>query len=473
MLSRRLPVIVAVALLGVVAANVIRSDVPGEEDAFPTPTFALPTADHATAPSSTWYCAAGTAVEDGTADLTVVVANPGAGARTGSVTWVPSEGRREQTRFEVAAGGVESFLARDEVQAPWVSALVEVDGGGVVVEHSVRGQGGEADAPCAPSASDRWYLANGSTARGASQHLFLFNPFPDDAIVDITVATGLAVEEPNRLQGLPVPAGRTTVVALAEVVRREAVTATSVAVRSGRLVVDRLQRFDGPGERSGLSLALAAPSLSETWLFPDGQVAGQAERWHVSNPSEREAIVALEIVPRNGEVPAPVERTVPPRSQVTVDGAELDLPESAAVHASAVRSLNGVGVVAERELEGSGPLRGWSSALGSPSGARRWALAAGAVTEQVGEAVIVHNPGAESVAFSLFALTGNDVEPLDVFTDLELGPAGFAHLSLRGAIEGEAVPIVVEADGPVVVERYLRDNNSRWFSRVMGIPLPD
>ena len=35
-----------------------------------------------------------------------------------------------------------------------------------------------------------------------------------------------------------------------------------------------------------------------------------------------------------------------------------------------------------------------------------------------------------------------------------------------------AVPIVVEADGLVVVERFLRDNDRRWFSNVMGIPLP-
>lgn len=472
--SRRLPVIAVVATLGGLLVYGTRTEQPVVAEPFPLRPFALPTADAETASSSTWYCAAGTAADGGIADLTVVMANPGAHDREGTLTWLPSEGRREETPFEVQAGGVVSFPARDAVQAPWVSAMVEVDGGGVVVEHTVRGPRGLSDAPCSSAAADRWFLANGSTSRDATQHLFLFNPFPDDAIVDITVATGLTVEEPAGLQGLPVPAGRTTVVAMTEVVRREDATATTVVVRNGRLVVDRLQAFDGTVARSGLSLTLAAPALSENWVFPDGQrVSGQRERWHISNPGSREAIVALEVVPREGMAPAPAERTVPPRSQVTIDADELDLPESATVHASAVRSLNGVGVVVERELDGRKPLRGWSSTLGAPLGARRWALAAGAATDRVGQHVIIQNTGPESVTVSVSALTGDTVERIDAYTDIALGPAAVVDLDLGEELEADAVSLVVEADGPVVVERLRVDAASRWFTRAMGVPLPE
>src|SRR3546814_9767434 len=64
------------------------------------------------------------------------------------------------------------------VTAPVASALVESDGGGLVVEHEVRSIHGIDAKPCATGASDEWHFAWGTTARESRELLVLFNPFP-------------------------------------------------------------------------------------------------------------------------------------------------------------------------------------------------------------------------------------------------------------------------------------------------------
>jgi len=472
--------VAAVALLGAVAAVVLAersSD--GDRSARPdgapalASAAAMPRADPPGALSTTWFCAGSRAGRRGAADLSVVVANPGGEVRRGTITWVPSSGEPVVEALAVAPHGVEARQARDAVEAPAVSAQVDLRGGGVVVEHAVASSTGSSQAPCASRASDRWYLANGATTRDARQSLALYNPFADDAIVDVSVVTPEGREAPPRLQGLPLAGRSTTKVELSEVVRREPVTAVAVVARSGRLVVDRLQRFDGSDDRAGLALTLAAPAPAPVWSFPDGRRDDDTdERWHVANPGGEEALVALEVVPEDAPAPAPLELTVPAGGRATISAEDVPgLPEGS--HTSTVRALNATEVVAERELvvERRGG-RGWSSVLGSPLRADRWALAAGEVSDEVGEVVVVGNPGSTPVTVSVAALRRGEAQLLDGMDDLRLGPAGRVALRLRDAVEADRLPVVVVGDGPIVVERSLEATDGGAFSRAIGIPLP-
>ena len=42
---------------------------------------------------------------------------------------------------------------------------------------------------CARGGSDRWYFGGGTTVLGANLTLWLFNPFPGDAVVDLSFST--------------------------------------------------------------------------------------------------------------------------------------------------------------------------------------------------------------------------------------------------------------------------------------------
>ena len=59
--------------------------------------------------------------------------------------------------------------------------------------------------PCSRSAGPDWYFAAGTTVEGSEQYLVLFNPFGDDAIVDVSFLTDTGVQEPDGLQALVVP----------------------------------------------------------------------------------------------------------------------------------------------------------------------------------------------------------------------------------------------------------------------------
>ncbi|MBW3612048.1 MAG: hypothetical protein KY438_11070 [Actinobacteria bacterium] len=473
MSSRHLPVVVVlIAILAGLALVDVGDPAPPR---FGTASaFAMPTADPASSLSSTWFCATGAASADNDSGLVLTVANRGDEARSGTVTWFPAGAAPVVLPVEVGPRQGVTLEADEALDASDVSAMVELDGGGVGVEHTVEVAGGSSVAPCASSASDHWYLANGTTARDATQVLALFNPFPDDAIVDIAFATDQGRDEPEALQGLPVAAGTTTRINVGEIVRRREVTATSVTTRSGRVVVDRLQRFDGSNGRSGISLALAAPAPAEVWTFPAGEYQeGLAERWHVYNPSDRDAVILLEAVPDAGEVPIALERTVSARDHLIIDAAETAPVPPGVGHSSTVRSINGVGVVAERELSGiaPSPRRGWSSMLGSPLASQGWLLAYGAGTEAVADALSVHNPGTEAVRFSVTALVGGQEVPAEGLSDVELGPAQRQELVLGDVLERSPVPLVVSADGPVVVERDLSPVSDPGISTTLGIPL--
>ncbi len=280
----------------------------------------------------------------------------------------------------------------------------------------------------------------------------LFNPFPDDAIVDVSLSTEPGGrDEPGDLRGLPVEAGTTSVVDVGQFVRLRDRTSISVVARSGRLVVDRVQSFDGSeGGRLGLSLMLASPGLAESWAFPAGEYsASTTEQWHVYNPSGEEAVVDLHLVPDEGQSLEPVSLTVPPLGRVTVDAAAIARVPADVGHSSTVRSVNRVAVVVERELDARPPSEqpGWTSSLGAPQAASRWVQTngAGRADELVGQTTVIYNPGATAVMVAVANLdSATQASPRRV----ELDPAERVVLDATRSL-------LIEADGLVIVERVL------------------
>lgn len=474
-MKRRLPVLAILAALVVLIA-LGASPAPRDTDAPPFGAAAQlgpPAADPADVLSSTWYCAFGTALEDGGSNMSLVVTNVADEARRGTVTWFPQGAERVVVPLEVESRSNVVLPAIADVQAPIVSATVEMEGGEVVVEHVITAPSGTDAAPCATEASDRWYTANGTTARGAAQVLALFNPFPDDAVVDVSFDTNEGRAEPEATQGVPVPAGTTTILDLTVTgPLRQETTAAAVVARRGRLVVERVHAFPGEPER-GVGLTLAAPAPAEVWYFPEGiHQEGVTERWAIFNPGETEAIVSLEVVPDEGEPPEPLDLTIGPGRQY-VQVADDMLVQPGIGHSSTIRSLNGVPVVAEREIDAAVDNRqGWSSMFGAPAPARRWVFPAGGATDQLDEWLMILNPGATEATVRIRAVADGELVDLEGLEAVPLGPAGRRQIRLRDhEVEGN-VSILVEADEPVVVERDMFGESIGAVS-VIGVPLPD
>ena len=153
--------------------------------------------------ASTWYCAGGTAGAGGAADHLVVVTNVGGTPVSGRVQAFPvNADPGPPAAFEVPAGGRRALRVGDLVVADHAAALVEMRGGPVFVEHEVRGPTGHDLSRCASRPSSSWYFPWGQTTLGSTLRLALFNPFPGDAVVDVTFDTEDGYRRPEAYQAM-------------------------------------------------------------------------------------------------------------------------------------------------------------------------------------------------------------------------------------------------------------------------------
>jgi hypothetical protein len=455
----------------------------------------MPVASAPDALASTWYCAAGTAEEGGAANQTVIVYNPTDRPTTGTITAVPNKGAAKAIEQEVPARGQVRLALMDLVHSAYASAVVEFRGGEVAVEHLLRGPEGVDAGPCATSASDQWQFAAGATTLDASEVIVLFNPFPAPATVDIAFSFDDGERRtPGPFQGLQVPAGSVVAASTKAIKLRPAgqVSATVVA-RSGQVVAERIQTFDGTGpggpdagpgplgfKPKGLAVTLGVPRPSIRWMFPFGaKDKGLHERYVIFNPGPDEAEVSLALTladaKRNGQVD-PFTVTINPQSSTVVDmDSESRIP-TRVFHAAVLTSENQVPVVAERVISSTDPLETHDIAIspGTPLVADRWIFPAGGnVTGQLSEWIAVMNPGPEKVEVQLGAVIDAQVQALPESSTFTLGPHEHRRVALPKKLTAERITVQVFGDHPVAAERVLLRPEGARTSTSIGIPAGD
>src|SRR4051794_31876840 len=372
----------------------------------------MPTAATTRSLTSAWYCPGATAVTGGIANGTLIIANPTGTPLPATVTLVPVTGAPVGVPLVVQPQSRSVVQESDFLKAQQVAALVDFNGGGGTVEQQVTGANGSAVAPCASQASDNWYFATGSTDRDWGLAMFLFNPFPGDAIVDLSFATDQGSSSPPDFQGVVVPARGLKVLDVGEHVRRRIDVATHVFARAGRVVASQLRVHSAAPK--GAILTLGAPSTGPLWVFPDGLAGeGVVEEYHLYNPGPRDAEVSVELALDEGEA-EPFDLTVPgDGTYVLVANDEARIPKGVP-HTAIVRSTNGVGIVAERRIVAQPPATrtGLASMLGARRPARQWVMGAGTASTTTDEWLVVYNPGTADARFSVTALAAG--VPLDV-----------------------------------------------------------
>lgn len=419
--------------------------------------------------SAAWYCAAGSLTAGGPADATVYVGNLAPAPVRAVVTAYPGGTEEPPTRrldldpYERAAVRVADLAAGG---APGV--LVEVFGGPAVVEHELRHGGDLAMGPCARTPARSWYFAAGDTQRGSTLTLSLFNPFADDAIVDLRFVTDGGVQEPQALQGLVVGRRSAVQVAVHDAVPRQERVATRVHVRSGRVVAEQTRTFDGTDARAGATATLGAAGARPTWTVPMG-IAGPGASGGVAiaNFSTAPATVEVSVLLSGEGVLEPETVDVPSRSVVVVDPS-LRVPAGVA-YAVIARSRGAAPIVVEAVVAArtgtASP--GAATALAAVTGARRVALAGS--PRGTSAAVVIANPGTAPVTAELRAHVPRDPDSPRSAPAIVIGPGRVGWFDLdEWGIRPEQV-LVVGADAPVVVAREVLVGG---VSLAVGVPFP-
>jgi hypothetical protein len=275
--------------------------------------------------------------------------------------------------------------------------------------------------------------------------------------------------------------------------RPEPQVSATVVARSGQVVVDRIQTYNGEGggvtdeeveaeafRPEGLAVTLGVPRTASTWLFPFGaKDEGLHERFVVYNPSTEQAevdvAVTLEDPGRNGEVD-PFAVTVNAQAWAVVDLDEESRIPTQVPHATVVSARNGVPVVAERVLVTTEPFETVDVAItpGSPLVSNRWIFSAGGNKEgELAEWISVLNPGTATTEVQLGAVVDGKVLAMGEGSTLTLRPGQHRQIKLPETIQADRVTIQVFADRPVAAERLLIRAGGARTSTAMGIPAGD
>ena len=466
-MTRRTPIVLGLLVILVAAGIADRNQHEPRADAQPR---LEPHAASLSALSSTWYCTGATAAPGG--DGTVVVLNASTRVLRGTMTLVPSQGDRKEVDLEVPASSRIAVRPQDVLTSPFVSAIVELDGGQAVAETVMSGPQGPTAAPCASSAARRWYFADGVTTRDATEVITVLNPFPEDAIVDISFDTDDGRVAPEPLTSMLVKGQGMREVNVGDFAHRRQVVVTTIVARVGRVVTARLQSFDGSAGRKGLTLALGAPGTGRRWYFPEGLVVdGLNERFQIFNPGRREVAIEMAFALEKSEA-EPLRLRIPPGTRVTVTANnEARIPKGVP-HATTVRALSGDGVVAERAIDAAVSGRnGVAWMLGAQTPSRRWAFAAGGADEGVDEWITVQNPSSRPVVLSVGALADGQAVALEGLQQVTL--AGRQRMAWRigDRLKRSSTPLIVAATQPVVAERGLYSAKAPGTIMTAGIAL--
>jgi Family of unknown function (DUF5719) len=477
---RRIPMLaVTVAAAAATVTAVVATDDPAPS----APTFAavpepwMPAVPTASAVTSTWFCpgvpatgAAGTAGE-------IVVANAGTTAMTGRITFMAGEGKSVLQPLSVAPNSRAVVSAAASLRARYVSAVIEIDGGGGLVEQRATQDAGSSVAPCSTDTSAHWYLAEGFTSEQSNEQLVLSNPFDQSVIVDIGFATKAGSRQPPELQGYPIPPRSVQVIDLDSIAARdEAQVAVSVVATKGTLVVGRAQVYKGGG-RLGYSMTLASPTLRSQWWFVNGSKGpGISERFSIYNPSAADVQVQplylgvpdaqVSVDPIDvpaGEVVTFASDRVPglPDGRHAVVFDSVDFSQSLVVERAVTRTID--------DVPTTSVLLG---AVSRPDGVvpTTWTLAVGP-GEPTNESLIVYNSKNEAATVTVQAVTPSGLQNVPGLQAVPLPAAGLVAMPLTdpSAINAQ---LVVRSTTAVFVERSLpREPGAKGRTTTWAVPV--
>jgi hypothetical protein len=411
--------------------------------------------------NSTWFCPGVPIGADGFGG-SVVVANPSDSALFGTLTvFTDAAGVAEvEQDFEVPARDTASFdLAAIQPAGAYLSALVEVIGGGGFVEQLALSPTGRAAAGCSNSPSSTWYFADGFTLDGSTESLVITNPFPDDAIVNVALATKDGERRPLRLQGYPVAGRSISLITDTELAKDELVIGIAVTASRGRVVVGRSQTFPAAAGRNGFTMNLGAPSLGDQFFFADGESGpGIAERYSIYNGSDRDAVVDVVFfgLPFDAPFTNDVELTVDKGAVLTFNTSDPQFEGLPDGRHGVVFSSTEQAIVVERALtRPAGDLVATSVVLGSPGAAAspRWSMAIGPDVPTTG-ALVVLNIDSIDALVTVKAVGAGGAVTVPGLEGVAVVAGGVTAIDITDP-SALGKPLIVESTQRVYVERSL------------------
>ena len=456
---RRIPMLVVVALAAVGVVTAARDRLQPEVASFSTAAVGwMPAAPVAGGLTETWFCPGVPATGSEGVEGTVVVANRTGEQRVGTALVYNEQSQNVRVPITLEEWATVTIDLDATLPGAMVGVLVEVDGGGVLVEQQSVHPSGNSSNACANATSDTWYLADGTTVDNSLDQIVLSNPYDQTIVASLEFATREGSRAPSSYSGLTVPARSTRVIDLGAPgagAQGEPILAVSVETTRGRIVVGRFQRFLGGG-RLGTQATLASPAPRDQWWFANGRKGeGVTERYSIYNPTDDDVQVDTIFLGLNTAVPGdPIE--VPSNEVVVFDPAEVaDLPDGG--YSVVFTTLAAQSIVVERattqtiaEQVGTSVIHG-ATPRADGFLATTWLVPA-APAVPVTAALVIHNADNADGTVTVSAIGASGPVPVPGLTDVALPIAQRVTLDLTDpAVLGRT--LIVQSTNRVFVEQ--------------------
>lgn len=412
------------------------------------------------AKAGAWYCPA-TARQEEAAMLSVAAV----GQEASRVTVVRYPEGQPVADEPVGVAPGDAHQVRLEPGQASRPVAVRWEGGPAVAVWRIEADDAPA-APCEPGPAEAWHVAGLDTAGGSTSTLHLTNPFAIDAVARVTFATPEGRVRLLLTDNVFVAAGETVRLDVGEFQPEQPDLAATVEVLTGRLVAQgELVPGSGSGT-AGRALIPAAREAGTEWSFAYARADDMSSSWlSVANAGEREAAVEV-----RASSPAPdaavQEYSVPAGGVRRIDLGEVSEEPEFGVDAV---SVNEVPIVVHRVTSLRSESRQGLAVSRGGQPATHWALVGGGAGERRGR-INVYNPGAETVTVDL--VTSGEDPP--EWRGVEIPANGWLTRHLTDVDhERSAIPLRVEASGPVVAE--LRSHHQSGALRLwtaVGAPSP-
>jgi hypothetical protein len=428
--------------------------------------------------TSSWFCPGVPASGEEGVGGEVVIANAGASTLDATVTLLAGPGEAVEQAVTVPPRGRDVIDVDAAVTADFVGVMVEIQGGGGLVEQRALHPEGMSVAACANAPASSWYLAEGFTAEGSVEQLVLSNPYDESAIVDIGFATEEGSREPSELQGAPIPPRSVKVIDLDTIAARdEPEVAVKVVATKGNLVVGRAQVYNGGGRR-GFGVSLASPALRDQWWFANGERGSDvAERYSIYNPTDEDVEVTVVPlgIPLTDEL-VTIEPIAAPAHQVVTFTPD-DLPGLPNGRHAMVFSTGGQqAIVVEQAFTRTIEDRPTTSVLlGAPPRladgyvATTWSTAIGP-GEPTPDALVVYNVDNADATVSVQTVGDNGVTNLPSLAEIDLPASGLITIDLseRPVLDRQ---LIIRSTSRVFVVRQLpRELGAQGRTSAWAVP---
>lgn len=293
---------------------------------------------------------------------------------------------------------------------------------------------GMAAEPCTDAAAGTWYLPEGTTERGFGQRLVLVNPFPERAVVGITLVAEEETIRPGELSGVVIPPRRAAAVDLGGFALGKRTLAAAVEVRLGKVAVAGV----GLTPR-GVRTVVGVQGPSRMWVLPGAADRGTTE---ITLLAPRAPVpFRVRAQDEEGQIEVVGEADLAPRSAETV---ELEAQGRTLV----VVAEGEEPFVAARRLVRDQDHAGTAGAV---EGGTRWVAVPATGPGGGSSVLVVENPGDEVADVRISLLTAEGRAEVPSIGRFAL-PAGRARsISLEDLVGEEPVSALVETTQGVVV----------------------